>query len=888
MNIKNFRTLNGPNVYSYEPVVTMKLDLEDLANVESCAVDGFVDRLLDTLPGLEEHHCALGRRGGFIERLREGTFFGHVVEHVALELTDAAGISVNRGKTVSTDEPGVYLVAVACKSERGMKHLLRVAVELVQALIRGDRYDLAPQIEEARRIVAEYQLGPSTKAVVEAAHRRGIPTHRIGDDSLVRLGHGCLAKRIQATTTDRTSIIGVDIAGNKQLTKRVLADAGIPAPDGCVVRTRDEAAECLQRVKLPLVVKPLDGNQGRGVSLNLVSPDQVMEAFDLASEVSPDVIVEEMYRGNDYRVVVVNGKMVAAAQRIPAHVWGDDQHTIRELIDIANHDPLRGDHHEKPLTKISTDPLVLAILKRHGRTLDDVPKKGEMVLLRESANLSTGGMAKDVTDCVHPSFRRMCERAARVVGLDVCGVDLVVPDITQPFDGRGGIVEVNASPGIRMHHFPSEGQARDVGGAIVDMLFPQGSTGRIPLLSITGTNGKTTVTRLVRHILGATGRTVGMTTTDGIWIGDEEVARGDMTGPWSANVVLSDPSVEVAVLETARGGIVRSGLAYDWSDVGVITNIQADHIGQDGIETLDDILWIKRLVAERVREGGTVVLNADDPLLVGLPNERVMQRISRRIVFFSLDGASPVVQQHVAAGGTAFVSHAGWLEERSPDGVHRIARVDAIPATLGGTADFQIANVLASAAACRAVGVDAHTIASALGSFRLDQHSAGRLNLFALSGGYVLLDYGHNPAAIQAVCRTVSQWGATRITQVMTVPGDRSTALIEDAARAALCGPDRVIVREDVDRRGRRHGEIADILASVLRRERPTLPVEVVLDELEAVATAVREMQPGELVVALCEDLDAVRQWLTERGATPVQDFRPLTARELRSAQPAA
>jgi cyanophycin synthetase len=888
MKIKNFRTLSGANVYSHGPVVTMKLDLEDLANVESCAIGGFVDRLLEALPGLEEHHCALGRRGGFVERLREGTYFGHVVEHVALELTDAAEISVNRGKTVATDEPGVYLVAVACKSERGMQHLLRVAVDLVQATVSGDAFDLEPHIEEAKRIIAEHELGPSTKAIVEAAKRRGIPTHRVGDESLVRLGHGCRAKRIQATTTDRTSIIGVDIAGNKQLTKRVLAGAGLPAPDGCVVRTREDAAECLQRLRPPLVVKPLDGNQGRGVSLNLTAPDQVMEAFDLAAGVSPDVIVEEMYRGNDYRVVVVNGKMVAAAQRIPAHVWGDDEHTISELIDIANHDPRRGDHHEKPLTKISTDPLVHAILKRHGRSLDDVPKKGEMVLLRESANLSTGGMAKDVTECVHPSFRRLCERAARVVGLDVCGVDLVVPDITQPFDARGGIVEVNASPGIRMHHFPSDGQPRDVGGAIVDMLFPDGSNGRIPLLSITGTNGKTTVTRLVRHILSATGRTVGMTTTDGIWIGDEEVARGDMTGPWSANVVLSDPSVEIAVLETARGGIVRSGLAYDWSDVGVITNIQADHIGQDGIETLDDILWIKRLVAERVREGGTVVLNADDPLLVELPHEKVMQRISRRIVFFSLDGANPVVQQHVDDGGTAFVAHGGWLEERSPEGVHRIARADAIPATLGGTAEFQIANVLASAAACRAVGVDRQTIASALATFRLDQHSAGRLNLFALAGGYVLLDYGHNPAAIQAVCRTVSQWGATRITQVMTVPGDRSTALIEEAARAALCGPDRVIVREDTDRRGRRVGEIAEILASVLRRERPTLPVEIVLDELEAVATAVREMQSGELVVALCEELDKVRDWLTEQGATPVQDFRPLTARELRHAPPAA
>ena len=888
MKIKDFRTLTGPNTYSYRPMLTMKLDLEDLADVESCDLPGFTERLLSRLPGLHAHHCGLGRPGGFVERLHGGTLFGHIVEHVALELTDAVGISVNRGKTVSTNEKGVYLVAVAFQSERGMKHLLRVAVDFVQAIIDDRAFDLEPHLEEARQIVARYELGPSTKAIVDAAEKRGIPWTRIGDDSLVRLGHGKLSRRIQATTTDRTSIVGVEAAGNKEVTKKLLHDAGLPAPRGCVVRTREEAAECVSRLDLPLVVKPLDGNQGRGVSLNLMTPDQVMEAFDLAADISPDVIVEEMYRGNDYRVVIVDGRMVAAAQRVPAHVWGDDVHTIRELIEIANHDPRRGDHHEKPMTKISADPLVRAILKRHGRTLDDVPRNGEMVLLRESANLSTGGMAKDVTEFVHPTVQRMCERAARVIGLDVCGVDLVIGDISQPLTGSGGIVEVNASPGIRMHHFPSEGQPRDVGGAIVDMLVPAaGSSGRIPLIAITGTNGKTTVTRLARHILAHTGRTVGMTTTDGIWIGDEEAARGDMTGPWSANVVLSDPSVEVAVLETARGGIIRSGLAYDWSDVGVITNIQADHIGQDGIETLEDILWIKRLVAERVREGGTIVLNADDPRLAALPQDDRIRRYRRSVVFFSLSPTNPVVQEHVNAGGTALVASDSWLEERTGATAHRITRLDTVPATLAGTALFQIANVLAAAAACRAIGVERHSIAEGLATFRLDQHSSGRLNLYAVNGGYVLLDYGHNPSAIEAVCRTVSQWGAKRVIEVLTVPGDRSDHLIEDGARAALCGADRVIVREDEDRRGRQPGEIANLIAGVFTREQPELPVDIVLDELAAVKMAVGEMQPGELVVAFCEDLNAVRSWLLEQSATTVSDFAPFTS-GLGKEQPAA
>jgi cyanophycin synthetase len=869
MNILAFRTLHGPNVYSHQPMVTMRLDLGDLAGIESRGIPGFVDRLLAALPGLREHHCGRGRPGGFVERLREGTYFGHVVEHVALELSEAAGIPVNRGKTVSAGPPGVYVVAVAFTSARAMQHLLRIAVDLVHALVAGRPFDTAPGVEEARRLAAKHALGPSTRAIVEAAARRGIPWSRLDEGSLIRLGHGCRSRRIEATTTDGTSMIGVDLAGNKAATKRLLAEAALPVPEGCVVSTRDEAAGCLTRLAPPLVVKPLNGNQGRGVSLNLTTPEQMGEAFDLAVGISPDVVVEQMYSGLDYRIVVVNGRMVAAAQRIPAHVRGDGVHTIRELIDLANHDPRRGEGHEKPLTRISADPVVFALLKRHGRAVDDVPRQGEMVLLRESANLSTGGMARDVTEQVHRSVRLLCERAARVVGLDVCGIDLVVPDIAKPLDGTGGIVEVNASPGIRMHHHPSEGRPRDVGGAIVDMLFPSGG-GRIPIAAVTGTNGKTTVTRMIRHVIAATGRTVGMTTTDGIWIGDDEVARGDMAGPQSARLVLGDTSVEVAVLETARGGIMHGGLGYDWSDVGVLTNVRPDHIGQDGIEQLEDLLWVKRLVAERVREGGTLVLNAEDPLLAALPDCERLMAVPRRVVFFALDAANDVTERHARHGGTAFVAHRGWVEERQGRMRQPIAPIAAFPATLKGTAAFQVANVLAAVAACRAMGVDRTEVAQALATFRLDQHSHGRLNLFAVGPGHVLVDYGHNPAAIEAVCRMVSAWGATRLTHVLAVPGDRSNALIADAARALLCASHRVIVREDDDRRGRRPGEVANLIAAVLRQERPDLPVRIVLDEIEAVASAVADMREGEVVVAFSERWDEVTDWLTRRGGRPV------------------
>jgi cyanophycin synthetase len=635
----------------------------------------------------------------------------------------------------------------------------------------------------------------------------------------------------------------------------------------------------------PLVIKPLDGNQGRGVSLNLTTADQVREAFDLAREISSKVIVEEMFRGNDYRVVVVGGRMVAAAQRIPAHVWGDGRHTVRELIDLANHDPRRGDHHEKPMTKIHTDPLVIAILKRHGRTLDAVPATGEMVLLRESANLSTGGEARDVTDRVHPTIRRACERAARVVGLDVCGVDLVVDDISQPVTG-GGIVEVNAAPGIRMHHFPAEGTPRDVGGAIVDMLYPHGAPTRIPVVSITGTNGKTTVTRMIAHVLGSTGKTVGMTTTDGIWIGGDAVVDGDTTGPWSANVVLSDPAVDVAVLETARGGIMRGGLAYDWSDVGVITNIQADHFGQDGITSLDDIADVKRLVAERVREGGTLVLNADDAMVVTQASHPSVQRVHKQIVYFSLLANNATIHAHVIQGGTAYVVDGGWVEERTSEDTARLMVVNALPCTLGGTATFQVANVLAAIAAARAAGASRKDV-MALAGFSLCEHGAGRLNVFQIGGGYAVVDYAHNPAAIAALCGTASKWNVSRLTVVLGVPGDRNDELIKASARA-VNGVDRVIVREDENTRGRQRGGVADILAGVLRDEAPGVPVQIVLDELEAVSAAATTMQPGEAVLLLCERVDGVIERLAKHGATPAANLHAIVKGRLRVAEPAA
>jgi cyanophycin synthetase len=749
-----------------------------------------------------------------------------------------------------------------------MRKLLLIAVDLVTALVHDTPFDLMSRIEEAKSTVDENELGPSTRAIVTAAERQGIPWVRADEQSIVRLGYGKHRKYIESTIADSTRLIGVDIAGDKDLTKRFLSDAAIPTPSGAVVCSADEAIAALKKLGAPVAVKPLDGNQGKGVSLNLSTEEQIIRAFDIARGISARVIVEQMLVGRDYRVVVVGGKFVAASERMPAHVWGDGSHTIEELIELENRNPSRGVDHEKPLTKLKVDPVTVAILEKDNRKLEDVPAQGDLVLLRESANLSTGGSARDVTDVVHKTIRRIAERAAAVVGLDVCGIDFVVSNISQPIDpSRGGIVEINAAPGIRMHHHPTEGQARDVGKAIVEMMYPEGSDGRIPLISITGTNGKTTVTRMVAHMLGSTGRTVGMTTTEGISIGGEEIATGDMTGPWSAGVVLSDPTVDIAVLETARGGIFRAGLGYDWSDISVMTNIELDHIGQDGIETIEDLVWIKQLVAERVRKNGTLILNADDERLRILSETERIYRQPKRFVFFSLDSENTHLRKHVQDGGLAYVLVGDQIEEWQGPVRTSIMRASEVPLTLGGVARFQIANTLAAVAACRAAGMAVAEIASAAREFRSEQNNRGRMNFYEVNGAFVLLDYGHNPAALRALCDFSQGWNHGRRAIVLGLPGDRTDALIREAASVAGCGFDQVIIREDKDLRGRRGGEVPELIRGSIDQDvAARASIEIISDETEALEAAIRHATPGDLIIYICEKVGAATENVIRMG----------------------
>jgi cyanophycin synthetase len=662
------------------------------------------------------------------------------------------------------------------------------------------------------------------------------------------------------------------------LTKKLLEQVSIPVPRGALVTTEEEALEALQSLGAPVVVKPLDGRQGKGVSLNLSTPEDVLLGFHIAREYSRHVLVEELFEGRNYRVLVVGGEMVAASERTPCAVTGDGAHTIRELIDLANLDPMRGEGHEKPLTQIVVDEIMLACLGKSGRRLEDVPEAGEVVYLRESINLSTGGTAKDVTDEVHPSVRDMCERAARVVGMDICGVDLVLRDISEPVGrGGGGVIELNAAPGLRMHLFPSEGRPRDVGAAIVEMLYPRGADGRIPVISITGTNGKTTVTRMIGHVLGESGLRVGLTTTDGIYIGGRCVAEGDTTGPQSARTVLSDPSVEVAVLETARGGITRRGLGYDWSDIAVLTNIRPDHIGQDGIETLDDLVYIKSLVAERVRDGGILVLNADDQEVARLLEIPRVREGEKRVVYFSAREDHLLIKRHLAEGGTAYFVRDGWVVEAEGPALRRVLEVASVPVTMAGTAEYQVSNVLAAVAACRAHGVAVEQLAASLAEFHSAEHNPGRANLFRVaSGGYVMLDYGHNADAFAAVCRMAAQWKGRRVTGIIGVPGDRDDAIIEEAGRIAARGFHRLVIKEDKDTRGRERGAVARLLCETANREAPGRECRIVLDDTEALSEELSQLGGGDVVVMFYDKLEPLLHVLERFGARPATTIEGL------------
>ncbi len=874
MKIVSTNVYVGPNTFAHFRVIRHVLDLGELEHWPSMRLgEPFIEALLEALPGLHEHGCSYKEPGGFVRRLREdeGTWMGHIMEHVAIELQNIAGSPVTYGRTRSIEgEPGRYNMVFEYRDEAvgreasalAMKFLLSLLPEEIKVDGRPPAdWDFAEERDGFIRYAQSRALGPSTASLVAAAEERNIPWIRLNRYSLVQFGHGKYQQRIQATTTNRTGNIAVELAGDKEETNGILRDLGLPVPEQRIVRGERDAVRAAKRIGFPVVVKPLAGNHGRGVSINLKTDEEVQAAFNKAAEHGRSIIVESYIEGFDHRLLVVNGELVAAAKREPGHVVGDGKHTIQELIDIVNQDPRRGVGHEKVLTRLELDYQAERLLNKIGYDSTTVPPEGETVYLRSTANLSTGGTALDVTDVIHPDNREMAIRAIKAIGLDIGGVDFLTNDISLSYREAGGaICEVNAGPGFRMHVAPSEGTPRDVAGPVIDMLFPPGTPTRVPVAAVTGTNGKTTTSRMLAHILKMTGYTVGMTSTDGVYIDGKLSLAGDMTGPKSAQMILRDPAVDAAVMETARGGMVRAGLGYQHCNVAACLNVAADHLGLGGIETLEDLALIKRVPIEIATDAA--VLNADDPLCLQMADYTE----AKRLCYVTMNPSHGLVRQHIRAGGEAFVL------EQALNG-HMIAIYDGethtpllwthlIPATIEGRAMHNVQNAMFAAALAYNMGISIEDIRHGLRTFDSTFFQApGRMNIYSEHPFKVILDYAHNGAAVKAMCELVQRFEVEgRKIVVLAAPGDRRDEDIREIAAMAAGNFDHYICRRDDNPRGRGPEEVPVMLKDrLLEAGIPMDIIDVIPDEQEATLHALEIASAGDLVLILGDNIK--RTW---------------------------
>lgn len=862
MLIRELKAYKGRNIYSHQKVIKMVIDLEKWDNIPTNQIKDFNEKLLVMLPGLITHQCSLGYEGGFKQRLDEGTYLSHVIEHSALEILNLIGHDVSFGHARQVGNSSCYTIVFAYWDELAGLEAGKLAVQITQSLCDKMPFDIEAGLTRIKELVWRYGFGPSTQAIVDAAIERGIPVTRIGKGNIIQLGYGKYHKKMECTLSDSTSCISTDMACDKTVTKELLDQAGIPVPRGDVCSTLEEVLESAQYIGFPVVIKPINGNQGRGVSLKLQSVEEVTNAFHIARQISESVIVEEYIKGNDYRVLVVGNQVTAVSLRIPAHVMGDGISTISQLVEITNSNERRGTGHEKPLTKIQIDDISINILKKQGYSLDSIPYEGMRVYLKANGNISTGGEAVDCTDKIHPHNQEIAIRAARIIGLDIAGIDIACNDISKPLTlGHGAVIEVNASPGIRMHLYPSKGKARKVGNAIVDMLFPSGSKHSIPIIAITGTNGKTTTTRLIAHILKTQGLNVGMTTTSGIYINDQCIMKGDTTGPASAQIVLTDKAVDVAVLETARGGLIRSGLGYDLSDVGVLTNISEDHLGLSGVECLEDLLQVKSLVIEAVKNNGYAVLNADDNMVA-----QAAKRTKANIIYFSQQEDNLIIHKHIAEGGIAVFLRDGYITLATGNGLIKSLSIMQVPATYGGKLIHNIENCLAAISAAYALKVPINVIENGLTSFYCDEiHNPGRFNIYNVRDFRIIVDYGHNIAGYQRITEAVKKLGASRIIGIVGMPGDRSDNAVRAVGTLAGQSFDKIIIKEDLDLRGRNKGVIAQILMEgAISSGMPKSSISIIRNEADALREAIYTATAGDIVVIFYEDLDCVIKIINE------------------------
>ncbi|WP_456440535.1 cyanophycin synthetase [Psychroserpens sp.] len=877
MEIRSINAMRGPNYWSVRrhKLIVMVLDLGKMEEYPSNKVDGFPDRLKALFPTMYEHRCSVGTAGGFFQRVEEGTWMGHIIEHIALEIQTLAGMDTGFGRTRGYGEEGVYNVVFSYMEEKVGRYAAKAAVKICEALIANEAYDLADDIQTMREIREEERLGPSTGSIVQEAQDRGIPWIRLNKYSLCQLGYGSNQKRIQATVTSETSNIGVEIACDKEDTKFLLEQAEVEVPKGEIIRRESGVEDACDYVGFPLVVKPISGNHGRGITVDVNSYKEAVEAFKIAKEVSRSVILEKFITGEDYRLLVINNKLVAAAKRTPAHVIGDGKSTIQELIDKVNEDPRRGYGHEKVLTMITVNELTKTIIASSGYELDTVIKKDEMLILKDTANLSTGGTAEDVTDRVHPANVFMAERISKIIDLDICGIDVMTTDISKPLSETGGaILEVNAGPGFRMHLAPTTGLPRNVAAPVIDKLFPPGSTSRIPIVAVSGTNGKTTTTRLIAHMAKMKGYRVGYTTSDGVYIQNRLLMKGDCTGPASAEFVLKDPTVNFAILESARGGLLRAGLGFKKCDIGIVTNVASDHLGLKGIHTIEQLAKVKGVIPETVLPDGTAILNADDDLVYAM-----RKNVDCNVALFSLDENNSHIKAMQRRGGISAIYENGYITLCRGEWKMRVIKAVNVPLTFGGKATFMIQNVLPAVITAYLYGHTLEDMKVALETFiPSPSQTPGRLNLFKFKNFQILLDYAHNPAGMRALKQFTDNLEATVKVGIIAGIGDRRKEDNIEMGSIAAEMFDEIIIRQDKRLRGKTEQELIKMLDDGIKMKDPLKKTTIIPSEKEAILHAVKHAKKGALIV-LCSDvipdaLELVKK-LKEEEASKLYEFSP-------------
>jgi cyanophycin synthetase len=863
MEILELKVMRGPNYWSgyRKELIVMKLDLQELEELPTNRIDGFADRLEAMMPSLYSHRCSEKKPGGFFERVRQGTWMGHVIEHIALELQSLAGMPCGFGRTRSAQDKGVYWVVFSYVVESAGLFAAKAAVRMASRLANDEEYDISNDVKELIRINQEEGLGPSTLSIIEEAKQRNIPYKRLDKSSLVMLGQGVHQKIIRATMACSTSSIGVEIAADKKETMHILSQGFVPIPKGGTAITFEQVEKIISEIGFPIVIKPVNGNHGRGVTTNIESIDKAKGAFDKARQISAEVIVERFIKGSDYRFLVVDYKVVAVARRTPPMVVGNDQSTVRELISKVNADPKRGEGHEKILTTIKVDEATQSILVEKNLTLNSILPVGEVLFLKDTANLSSGGTARDVTQVVHPYNVFLAERIARLMDLDICGIDIIAEDIKSPInDKSGAVLEVNSGPGLRMHLAPSAGLARNVAEPIVKMLFPPGAPSRIPIVAVTGTNGKTTTVRLVAHIAKCAGHSTGFCTTDGIYIQDQLVHAGDCSGPSSAETVLRDPIVDFAVLECARGGILRAGLGFDQCDISIITNISEDHLGLDEIQSLEKLARVKGVVARSTSPTGTTILNAEDDLVYAMKDE-----VDSTVALFSFDNQNPRLVEHLRRGGLAATVEKGFFVVYKGKWKTRIAKVDEVPLTFEGRAECMIRNTLAAILAAVIRDIPATIITDAIKSFvPSPETTPGRMNIFEFPSFKVMVDYAHNPDGFLNLKKFLDQQEANVKVGIIAAPGDRRNEDIMNIGSHSAMMFDKIIIRHDDDGRGRSNDEITQLLIQGLHSVRENIPVRIISNEVEAIQYAIDTAEPGTFIVDCTDKVMDVLKFMKE------------------------